>query len=157
MIPESTLQLARDIIALQARALDEHKLLAAASEQASGAEAVGKAALATELEQVGKVLSNYMPRIMKHVGEISFVSEPIPVEVPEFLQDNPPAELADLIDWTAHPKERQDALLAKLNEVNGLIGLAEDRGGRAEPELYRRRDRIDSGIRYNRPTLTETI
>jgi hypothetical protein len=70
MIPESTLQLARDIIALQARAVAESKLLTAASEQASGAEAVGQAALASEMEQVGKVLANYMPRLMKHIGEI---------------------------------------------------------------------------------------
>ena len=70
MIPESTLQLARDIIALQARAVAESKMLTAASDQASGAEAVGQAALASEMEQVGKVLSNYMPRLMKHIGEL---------------------------------------------------------------------------------------
>jgi hypothetical protein len=70
MIPDTTLQLARDLIALQSRALAESLMLTAASDQASGAEAVGKAALASECEQVGKVLSNYMPRIMKHIGEV---------------------------------------------------------------------------------------
>lgn len=68
-----------------------------------------------------------------------------------------PEGVADLIDWTAPPKDRQEALLAKLREVNGLIGLAEDRGGRAPAELYGKRDRIESGIRYNRATSTETL
>lgn len=86
--------------------------------------------------------------------------EPQPVEIPAFLQSpdiDPPPETSDLIDWTSPPRDRQDALLAKLREVNGLIGLAEDRGGRAAPELYRKRDRIESGLNFNRPTLTETI
>jgi hypothetical protein len=76
---------------------------------------------------------------------------------PEPMTANPPAEALDVIDWTAPPKERQEALLVKLREVIGLIGLAEDRGGRADPSLYRKRDVIESGIRYNRATLAETI
>jgi hypothetical protein len=68
-----------------------------------------------------------------------------------------PEDVADLIDWQAPPKERQEALLVKLREVQGLIGLAEDRGGRAEPSLYTRRDRIESGIRYNRASSAEAI
>lgn len=68
-----------------------------------------------------------------------------------------PEDVADLIDWQAPPKERQEALLVKLREVQGLIGLAEDRGGRAEPSLYKRRDRIESGIRYNRASSAEAI
>jgi hypothetical protein len=85
--------------------------------------------------------------------------EPEPVKMPEFLKaaEPPPADIADLIDWSAPPKERQEALLVKLREVAGLIGLAEDRGGRATPDLYRKRDRLESGIHFNRPTLTETI
>ena len=86
--------------------------------------------------------------------------EPEAVPMPEFLHDaplDPPADVSDLIDWQSAPHIRQDALLAKLREVNGLIGLAEDRGGRAAPELYRHRDRIESGLNFNRPTLTETI
>jgi hypothetical protein len=155
MIPDSTLLLARDMLALQARAIAEHELLTAAANQASGAEAVGKAALAAELEQVGKVLSNYMPRIMKHVGEIDLLTEP---SIPEFLKETrPPDDIVDIINWSAPPKERQAALLVKLNEVNGLIGLAEDRGGRAAPELYTKRDRIESGLHYNRATLAEAI
>lgn len=90
MIPESTLQLARDMLALQARALAEHKMLAEASNQASGAEAVGKAALAAELEQVGKVLSNYMPRIMKHVGEITPAPDEVPADVLDLMRENEP-------------------------------------------------------------------
>lgn len=68
-----------------------------------------------------------------------------------------PDSLKDLIDWTAPPKERQEALLAKWREINGLIKLAEDRGGRATPEQYHKRDRIESGIHFNRPTSAETI
>lgn len=79
------------------------------------------------------------------------------VDVPAFLQDTPPHEVVDLINWKSPPKERQDALLGLLREVNGLIGLAEDRGGRAAPELYTRRDRIESGIRYNRATSVEEL
>lgn len=82
MIPESTIQLARDIIALQARAVAESQMLTAASDQSSGAEAIGHAALAAELEQVGKVLGNYMPRIMKHVGEIDKLAEEAPNSPP---------------------------------------------------------------------------
>ena len=100
MIPESTLRLARDIIALQARALAEHKMLTAASEQASGAEAVGKAALAAELEQVGKVLSNYMPRIMKHVGELTPQTDEAPMEILDLLRENEPHGEARERLWT---------------------------------------------------------
>jgi hypothetical protein len=76
---------------------------------------------------------------------------------PEPMMANPPAEASDVIDWTAPPKDRQEALLVKMREVIGLIGLAEDRGGRADPALYRKRDALESGIRYNRATLAETI
>jgi hypothetical protein len=69
----------------------------------------------------------------------------------------PPPECADEIDWSAPPKERQEALLAKLRPILGEIGLAEDRGGRAAPALYRKRDVLESGIRYNRAVLAETI
>lgn len=93
MIPDSTLLLARDLMALKVRALAECELLTEAANQASGAEAVGKAALASECEQVGKVLANYMPRIMKHVGEIDLMTQPV---IPEFLQ-SVPDELADLV------------------------------------------------------------
>ncbi len=63
---------------------------------------------------------------------------PEPVEIPEFLQDNPPAELADLFDPADTAPESNEKLLLRLREVLGLIGLAEDAGGRAAPELYRR-------------------
>lgn len=96
MIPETTLQLARDMLVLQDRAKAEHAALLQASDLATGAEAVGKAALAGEMEQISKVLANYMPRIMKHIGELPFVSEPVPVEIPAFLQ-SAPSELVDLV------------------------------------------------------------
>lgn len=90
MIPESTIQLARDIIAMQARAVAECELLTAASEQVSGAESIGKAALAAECEQVGKVLANYMPRIMKHVGEITPAADEAPADILDLVRENEP-------------------------------------------------------------------
>jgi hypothetical protein len=82
---------------------------------------------------------------------------PEPVEIPEFLQDNPPAELADLFDPADTAPQSNEKLLVRLREVLGLIGLAEDNGGRAAPELYRRKDRLESGIRWNRGRLAEVI
>jgi hypothetical protein len=83
--------------------------------------------------------------------------EPEAVEMPEFLEDNPPAELADLFEVADTPAESNEKLLVRLREVLGLIGLAEDAGGRAAPELYRRKDRLESGIRWNRGRGAEVI
>jgi hypothetical protein len=86
-------------------------------------------------------------------------AEPEPMNVPEFLKapEMPPPELADLIEYADTPAETNEKLLVRLREVLGLIGLAEDAGGRAAPELYRRKDRLESGIRYNRGRMAETI
>jgi hypothetical protein len=79
-------------------------------------------------------------------------------DAPKWSADEePPAELSDLISYYDTPAEANDRLIAMLREVNGLIGLAEDRGGRAEADLYRKRDRIESGIRWNRGRLSGTI
>lgn len=79
-------------------------------------------------------------------------------DAPKWSADQePPAELSDLISYYDTPAEANDKLIALLREVNGLIGLAEDRGGRAEAELYRKRDRIESGIRWNRGRLAGTL
>jgi hypothetical protein len=69
MIPETTLQLARDIVALQARAIAECETLLEMAAQATGTDAVSTTALARECEQVGKVLTNYMPRILQYLEE----------------------------------------------------------------------------------------
>jgi hypothetical protein len=69
MIPETTLQLGRDIVALQARAIAECETLLEMAAQAAGAEAISATALARECEQVGKVLTNYMPRILQYLEE----------------------------------------------------------------------------------------
>lgn len=69
-IPNEVLAFARSIDALMSDAAGLADMLTAQSEQASGAEAIGMAALATELEQLSKVYRNYMPKIYKHVGEI---------------------------------------------------------------------------------------
>ena len=84
---------------------------------------------------------------------------PEPVEIPEFIKlpDEIPSELADLIEFADTPAQSNEKLLARLREVLGLIGLAEDAGGRAAPELYRRRDRLESGIRFNRGRMAESL
>ncbi len=138
MIPETTLQLARDLIALQARAVAEYALLISASEASEGAESIGQAALASEMEQVGKVLTNYIPRLMKHIGElpeeapvqVGQMDEPEPIEIPRFLAPDPlegiPAGLIEL----AEPGETAAAMQARLwalwLEINGklMLGLA---------------------------------
>jgi hypothetical protein len=86
-------------------------------------------------------------------------AEPAPVVMPEFLKapEMPPPELADLIEYADTPVETNEKLLVRLREVLGLIGLAEDAGGRAAPDLYRRKDRLESGIRWNRGRMAETI
>ena len=68
-----------------------------------------------------------------------------------------PSDLSDLIETADTPYQTNEKLLARLREVLGLIGLAEDAGGRAAPELYKRRDRLESGIRWNRGRLAEQI
>ena len=86
-------------------------------------------------------------------------AEPVEVAMPEFLKrpEMPPPELADLIEYADTPVETNEKLLVRLREVLGLIGLAEDNGGRAAPELYRRKDRLESGIRWNRGRMAEVI
>lgn len=68
-----------------------------------------------------------------------------------------PPELADLIETIDTPAETSEKLLVRLREVMGLIGMAEDRGGRASPDLYRKRDRLESGIRWNRGRMAEVL
>jgi hypothetical protein len=141
MIPETTLQLARDLIALQARAVAEYALLISASEASEGAESVGKAALAGEMQQVGKVLTNYIPRLMKHIGEIDPPAEEAPVqvgqlevpeeiEIPRFLAPDVsgdiPAGLIELAEPGETAAEMQARLWALWLEINGklMLGLA---------------------------------
>jgi hypothetical protein len=138
MIPETTLTLARDLIALQARAAAEYAVLTAASEASEGAESVGKAALASEMQQVGKVLTNYIPRLMKHIGElpeeapvqVGHMDEPEPIEIPRFLAPDVsgdiPAGLIELAEPGETAAEMQARLWALWLEINGklMLGLA---------------------------------
>jgi hypothetical protein len=141
MIPETTLQLARDLIALQARAKAEQIALTAAAEASGGVEGIGQAALAEEMEQVGKVLTNYIPRIMKHIGEIDspaeetpvqvgHMDEPEPIEIPRFLapdvSSDIPAGLIELAEPGETAAEMQARLWALWLEINGklMLGLA---------------------------------
>ncbi len=138
MIPETTLQLARDLIALQARAVAEYALLTAASETSEGAESVGKAALASEMQQVGKVLTNYIPRLMKHIGElpeeapvqVGQLEVPEEIEIPRFLAPDVsgdiPAGLIELAEPGETAAEMQARLWALWLEINGklMLGLA---------------------------------
>lgn len=141
MIPETTLAIARDLIALQGRAKAEQAALTAASETSEGAEAVGKAALAAEMEQVGKVITNYIPRIMQHIGEIDRPAEetPVPIgemevpeeiEIPRFLAPDPVEGIPDALLDLAEPGETALEMQARLwslwLELNGklMLGLA---------------------------------
>jgi hypothetical protein len=96
----------------------------------------------------------HLERIAELEAMLAAASAPRPEPVAAQI---PPDDVADLINWQAPPKERQEALLVKLREVIGLIGLAEDRGARADPALYKKRDRIESGIRFNRASSAEAI
>jgi hypothetical protein len=91
--------------------------------------------------------------------EALMLAAPEKIEIPEFLKgDEPiPAELADLFDPADTAPQSNEKLLVRLREVLGLIGLAEDAGGRAAPELYRKKDRLESGIRWNRGRGAEVI
>jgi hypothetical protein len=91
--------------------------------------------------------------------EALLLAPPEQIKIPDFLigPDEVPSELSDLIEYADTPAETNEKLLVRLREVLGLIGLAEDAGGRAAPELYRRKDRLESGIRWNRGRMAETI
>jgi hypothetical protein len=138
MIPETTLTLARDLIALQARAVAEYALLTAASEASEGAESVGQAALASEMQQVGKVLTNYIPRLLKHIGElpeetpmqVGQLEVPEEIDIPRFLAPELvtaiPDGLIDLAEPGETAAEMQARLWALWLEINGklMLGLA---------------------------------
>lgn len=124
-----------------------------------------KAHLARFHPQANWTQAMMMSAIEAHEAELArlramqpdFHGEPVAVEVPEFLRDTPPAELVDLFDPADTVPESNEKLLVRLREVLGLIGLAEDAGGRAAPELYRKKDRLESGIRWNRGRSAEVI
>jgi hypothetical protein len=138
MIPETTLQLAQDLIALQARAKAEYALLTDAAEASEGAESVGKAALASEMHQVGKVLTNYIPRLLKHIGElpeetpvqVGQLEVPEEIDIPRFLAPELvtaiPDGLIDLAEPGETAAEMQTRIWALWLEINGklMLGLA---------------------------------
>jgi hypothetical protein len=138
MIPETTLTFARDLIALQARAKAEYALLTDAAEASEGAESVGKAALASEMHQVGKVLTNYIPRLLKHIGElpeetpvqVGQLEVPEEIDIPRFLAPELvtaiPDGLIDLAEPGETAAEMQTRIWALWLEINGklMLGLA---------------------------------
>lgn len=89
-IPNEILAFARSMQAFKAEALLHANTLTRMSEQTSGVEAVGHATLAAELEQIGKVLGNYMPRVMKHVGKLHPPTEETPSAVLDLMRENEP-------------------------------------------------------------------
>jgi hypothetical protein len=89
-VPIAVIQYARRFEAMQTEALMLAAELVTQSEQVSGAEAIGLDALARELEQVGKVISNYMPRIRKHVGDLDPVADEPPAEIVDLVRENEP-------------------------------------------------------------------
>lgn len=100
MIPVSVIQYARRLEAMQGEALALCADLIARSEQLSGAEAIGHDALARELEQIGKVIGNYMPRLRKHVGELEPVADEPPGDIVDLLRENEPYGDARERLWT---------------------------------------------------------
>jgi hypothetical protein len=108
--------------------------------------------------------TDYEAIIAELKAQLAQALAPEPLEaddlpIPEFLKapEPPPPDLADLIEYADTPAETNEKLLVRLREVMGLIGLAEDDGRRASAELYRRKDRLESGIRWNRGRLAGTI
>lgn len=89
-VPVAVIQFARRLEAMQGEALGLFSDLIAQSEQTSGAEAIGLDALARELEQVGKVIGNYMPRIRKHVGELGPIADEPPSDISDLIRENEP-------------------------------------------------------------------
>lgn len=87
-IPSNALAILRDVISMSERAETCYEELLTMSEQASGAEAVGIDALAAEVEQVAKVLKNYMPRLLKHVGELEPAMNAVPDGLGDLVREN---------------------------------------------------------------------
>jgi hypothetical protein len=83
-IPTEIIDFAQRLEAMRAEAITLCAEQLDAAQLLSGAEAMGHEALAEELEQVGKVLGNYMPRIMRHISsEVAVEEEPEIVAEPE--------------------------------------------------------------------------
>jgi hypothetical protein len=160
MIPPTTLQIAHDLIALQGRAAEESAALTAASEACEGAEAVGIAALAKEMEQVGKVLTNYIPRLMQHIGEIQqeagmqvgHMDEPEDVAIPPFLTPDPMDAVPDALRLLAEPGESTQAMQARLwslyLELNGKLML-----NLASPEEIALHTKLHNDLHWIAPTI----
>lgn len=73
----------------------------------------------------------------------------------------PPAEIADLFDPNLTPRQNQEALQRKystaMSEYTRLFGYG-DQASKAEAlEHLRRAQRLDSGIRWNRPRAAEAL
>ena len=89
-IPTEVVVFARNLEGLMDTLPALHGNLTAQSEEASGPEAIGYAALASELEQLSKVWRNYMPRIYKHVGDLVFLSDDVPADLLDLVRENEP-------------------------------------------------------------------
>jgi hypothetical protein len=89
-IPNEVLAYVRSMKVSMAEALAHAEALHAQSNNASGPEAIGIAALAGELEQVGKVLKNYLPRMLKHVGEMAPIEDELPETLSDLVRENEP-------------------------------------------------------------------
>jgi hypothetical protein len=89
-IPTQVVIFARSLDGLMGTLPTLHENLIAQSDEASGPEAIGYAALATELEQLQKVYKNYMPRIYKHVGDLAFFEDDVPADLLDLVRENEP-------------------------------------------------------------------
>jgi hypothetical protein len=89
-IPTEILAFARTIDGLTAEAAQHAKTLIAMSETESGPQALGYDALASEMEQISKVLKNYLPRVMKHVGDLPEPANVVPEQIADLARESEP-------------------------------------------------------------------
>lgn len=89
-IPTQIVAFVRNMESMMADAGNHAGTLTDMSDHASGVEALGYAALAVELEQVSKVLRNYIPRMLKHVGELPDPVDEVPEQLADLVRENEP-------------------------------------------------------------------
>lgn len=85
----------------------------------------------------------------------------IPDTGPEPIEasyDEPPAEIADLIDPSLTPRQNLDVLTAKFAAAKNLEEYARDTGDKsAAMKHLKDAERFESGIKWNRAVLVEVV
>ena len=98
-----------------------------------------------------------LERQLTEAQEALQAKEPEP-ETPEETYDEPPAELADLIDPSLTPRQNLDVLTAKFAAAKNLEEYARDNGDKASAMKHLKdAERFESGIKWNRAVLVEVV